>query len=61
VLCVWEDVCSYRFAKLELAALMIAQGILANSPDWSESDKAINWVAINSVKYAKAILEQANK
>ena len=49
------------FTKLELAALMIAQGMLANSPDWSEKDTSINWVGINSVKYAKAILEEANK
>jgi hypothetical protein len=52
---------SNGFTKLELAALMIAQGLLANSPDWSEKETSINWVSINSVKYAKAILEEANK
>lgn len=49
------------FTKLELAALMIGQGLLANSPDWSEKETSINWVSINSVKYAKAIIEEANK
>jgi hypothetical protein len=51
----------YGFTKLELASLVIAQGMLANSPDWSEKDTSINWVSINSVKYAKAVLEEANK
>lgn len=49
------------FTKLEMASLMIAQGMLANSPDWSEKDTSINWVAVNSVKYAKAVLQEANK
>lgn len=48
------------FTKLELASLMIAQGFAANSPDWSENEPSVKWIAINSVKYAKAIIEEAN-
>lgn len=54
------EVQAHGFTKLELASLMIAQGILANSPDWSEKEISINWIAENSVKYAKAILQAAN-
>jgi len=56
-----RDQCAAGFTKLEKASIMIAAGILANSPDWSEKDLSINWVAVNSVKYAKAVLEEANK
>jgi len=47
--------------SLEKAALMIAQGLVANSPDWGEKDIHFQWIAVNSVKYAKAVIEEANK
>lgn len=47
------------FTKLELAALMIAQGMMASDANIkkSEMDQAAN----NCIEFAKAILEQANK
>lgn len=46
------------FTKLELASLMIAQGILS-SPDGNQY--GANSIATSSVEIAKAILEEANK
>ena len=44
--------------KLEYFTAMAMQGILSNSPDWSETDLAKDWVAKNSVEYAVKTLAQ---
>lgn len=44
--------------KLEYFTAMAMQGILANSPDWSDSEQAKDWVARNSVEYAVKTLGQ---
>lgn len=47
---------SAGFTKLELASLMIAQGICAET-----CDRGHTFIASESVKIAKAVLEEANK
>lgn len=46
------------FTKLELASLMIAQGLMSST---QFSDNKDNYIATQSVKLAKAVLEEANK
>jgi len=46
------------FTKLELASLMIARGFLSAD---KEGNWKPEWLATQSVEYAKAILEEANK
>lgn len=50
------DNTSVGFTKLEVASLMIAQGIMANKNNPGE-----HWVAKTSVIVAKAVLEECNK
>lgn len=47
------------FTKLELAALMIAQGLMANHR--ATPNQYHGWVAEPAVAIAKAVLEEANK
>lgn len=55
----WEDTDNhYGFTKLELASLMIAQGMIAGDHNGVMSGPSI---AKTSVIYAKLILEEANK
>lgn len=44
------------FTKIELASLMIAQGMCAETVD-----RGTNFIAQKSVEIAKAVLEEANK
>jgi hypothetical protein len=37
------------------------QGILANSPDWNETQINKDWVSKNSVAYADALIAELNK
>jgi|HubBroStandDraft_3_1064219.scaffolds.fasta_scaffold08371_2 hypothetical protein len=46
------------FTKLELASLMIAQGLMSNTLFCDNED---NYIARDAVKLAKAVLEEANK
>lgn len=46
------------FTKLELASLMIAQGLMSNT---QFSDNKNSYIATQSVKLANAVLEEANK
>jgi len=46
----------YGFSKLEYAALMIAQGICAETVD-----RGHGYIAETAVKIAKLVLEEANK
>lgn len=48
----------YGFTKLELASLMIAQAYTANPSFVGNTDE---YIAEISVKFAKAVLEEANK
>lgn len=47
---------AYGFSKLELAALMIAQGLCAD-----HTMDSVNVIPEMSVRIAKAVLEEANK
>ena len=47
--------------KLEYFTAMAMQGILANSPDWSETEQAKKWVAVHSVEYATETLKELDK
>ena len=47
---------SFGFTKLEYASLLIAQGMCAET-----TDRGINFIATESIKIAKAVLEEANK
>jgi hypothetical protein len=49
----------HGFSKLELASLMIAQGMISNNQDWK--DKWEGRIAESSVELAKAVLDEANK
>lgn len=51
---------AHGFTKLELAALMIAQGIYSNS-NVEAMNTHFQTIAETSVTQAKAILEEANK
>ncbi len=46
----------YGFTKLELAALMIAQGICAET-----CDRGHSYIATTAVQIAKSVLEECNK
>lgn len=48
------------FTKLELASLMIAQGMLSGPHKWAGYDMP-KTISINAVAVAKSILEEANK
>lgn len=48
------------FTKLELASLMIAQGYASN-PGGEWGDEPEEAIAFQSIRLAKAVLEEANK
>ena len=54
------------FTKLELASLMVMQGMLSNSIDSQQGYQPLHSyppedMAKNAVSYARAVLEEANK
>lgn len=48
------------FTKLELASLMIAQG-MASDDEWFAGKDPFSHIAKSSVQLAKVVLEEANK
>lgn len=54
------DSASVGFTKLELASLMIAQGMVS-CDEWVSGKDPYNHISKQSVLLAKAVLEEANK
>lgn len=50
-----------RLSLREHFAGMAMQGILSNSPDWTETNFHAKWVSETSVKYAEALIKELNK
>jgi len=48
----------FGLTKLEYFTAAAMQGLLANSPDWSESEQSKKWVAVQAVEYATKTLEK---